>query len=247
MVAYEDYFIDDVMILSPQFFGENFEKILDACKFIRDNKFPYAEQDALNYLFSKTYLKLPLKFDTIVRNQRLFFSKQRIEKAVYHFAGVKPDLNTDDIYNQLYLDYFMKTPWASTEMFGNIDKAVKKLYNEFQDNMLHFVNLFTERKRAFFVDQSYIEPLKNIFRIKDDEQIITLQEGTKRFLEAMNSANGEKLFFILSNPNDYFQLKNWLSSQNFVEGVDFIDAAVFLSERYGIKTPFETTNILQAL
>ncbi len=241
LVAHTDYFNADVFMVNPKFFRDNFELILEGCKFAFSHGYPLYEQDILNYLFSKKYQKLPGKFNLVLNWERTKGTKPfRLEKAIYHFAGVnaKPDFDTDDVYNRLYFGYFMKTPWANIDMFGNIGNFVHRLYSDSQNNMLHFVNLISERKRAFFMDQSYIEPMKQIFRIKDDEQIITLQEGAEKFLQEITASKGEKIFFLLIGKENYHTSRMYLLSQGFIETVDFIDATIFLSERYASETDF---------
>ena len=245
-VKHEDYFNADVFLMKPSFFREKFDEILSACKFIynhRDRGYVYSEQDALNYLFSKQYLHLPARFNVTLSQMRAFkHGPFHLEKAIYHFNLNKPSLNTNDIFDKLYLSYFMKTPWATVDIFGNLHKAAYKefstLRNESRDLLLHLTNLLTERKRAFYIETEYIDFAKKIFKIKDDEQLIVMQEDTDEFVQAIISTKGEKIFFVLANPYYYFQVQNFLLSQNFVEGVDFIDATIFLSERYGVPYNF---------
>ena len=235
------------------FFSDNFELILEGCKFAYENGYRLWEQDILNYLFSKKYQKLPNKFNLVMNWERKYGERPfKLEKAMYHFAGgdgAKPSFDTDDIYNKLYFEYFLKTPWATADMFGNLHKAADKefrsAYNESRNILLHFTNLLTERKRAFFIDKNYLEFAKNVFKIKDDERVLTMQEGVAKFLEEITATKGEKIFFVLSIPYNYFQVRNFLLSKGFVEGVDFINATIFLSERYGV--PFDFNRISREL
>ena len=249
-VNYDDYFIDDVMLVNPKFFHDNLEKILDACKFVYDNGYPYCEQDALNYCFSKTYLKLPLKFDVIVRNMRWFFTERRIEKAIYHFAGLKPDLNTDDVYNRLYFEYFLKTPYATADMFGNINKFFTKsfntLINESKNDLLHFTNLLTGRERAFFVDEKNVESIRQIFAVKENELIVNSSNNNlENLINVINESKGKKIFFILFD--NYSAIRNVLLKQGFIEGNDFVNILSFLSEKHGVKINFDSREIVQEI
>lgn len=240
--------------MRPDFFKENFERILESCKFIFDNGYFYIEQDALNYLFSESYLKLPYHFNIILLDIRLDIrrinsSPYRIEKAIYHYAGAKPDLNTDDVFNRLYFEYFLKTPWANADMFGNLDKALNKMFrqsqNESRDNLLHFTNLLTERKRAFFVDNNFLESAKQIFAIKDDELIMASSSGGDKFLSELENSKGKVIFFLLIN--NYWQARAFLLSQGFIEGTDFINGFMFLSERHGLTFNFDSKPIVQEM
>ena len=247
IVVYENYFNADVLILKPKFFRENAENIINACKFIYDNGYILFEQDVLNYLFSEKYLKLPFKFNTFV--SAVYIYRLHFGEAIYHYAGptMKPNLNADDIFNNLYLKYFLKTPWANVDMFGNLQKALDKFLNEQKNLLLHMTNLLTWRQRAFFVESGNAVAVKNIFAIKDDELIIdaSTSDAGKKLLDAMTKFKGQKIFFILAG--NYFQIRWFLLNQKFVENVDFVNGFMFLSEQAGVKVSFDTKPLLQAL
>ena len=251
-VKHGNYFNADVLLLNPAFMQENFDLILSACRFIYEHKYPYLEQDALNYLFSEKYLHLPYRFNLLVKDIRLISPKPyRLEKAIYHFAGIKPWFDTNDVFNRLYLEYFLKTPWATADMFGNLNKATEKLFrhvnNGLKNTLLQVTNLLARRERAFFVDKKNLDAIKRIFAIKDDETIIDASdsEAPKNLIESL--AEGQKVFFILAG--NYWQVRYFLLSQNFVEGTDFINGFMMLSEQFGIKESFDpySRELLQAM
>ena len=97
-VKHEDWFNVDVLLVKPDFFRENFEQILEACRFVYNNGYYFYENDALNYLFSTKYLRLPYRFNSIAYDIRSKYPKShRLEKAIYHYAGLKPWFDTDDV------------------------------------------------------------------------------------------------------------------------------------------------------
>ena len=253
LVKHKDYFNGDLFLVKPFFFKENFELILDGLKFLRTHGYTLAEQDCLNYLFSTKYQKLPNKFNYVFNWDRRFGSKPlHLEKAIYHYAGgniCKPSFDTDDIYYRLYWEYFLKTPWANVDMFGNLEKALnkkfKQLNTDFKNNLLHFTNLLAHRKRAFLVDHSNIEATRKIFEVKEDELIIDVSEAgsSEKFFKEL--AKRDKVFFLLLN--DYWLMYSILKSQNFVDGTDFVNGIIFLSEQYGINVNFDTKPIVQEL
>lgn len=251
LVKDENYFNDDVLILHPKFFHENFDRLLEGCRFIYENKsrHVFLEQDVLNYLFSENYLKLPYRFNVYVYALRDSGKPHRIEKAIYHFAGAKPDLNTDDAFNRLYLEYFLKTPWATVDMFGNIDKAVVKAVeqtlNESGNILLHVTNLLTKRRRAFLVDKGFQEPAKQIFEVNADELFMDFPTEAENLIRELNANNGKILLFVLTGI--YPQIRSFLTGQNFVEGTDFINGFLFLSERQGFKKNFDTRQIFREM
>ena len=253
IVEWEDYFNADVFLFRPKFFQDNLEKILDACKFVYEHGYHLNEQDALNYLFSKNYTRLPRKFNTLVKWVRQGDSPV-LEKAIFHFVGAfigKPELDTDDISNRLYWEYFLKTPFATAEMFGNIDKAIKDMlhgnHNSSKEMLLYFTNLVAHRRRAFLVEKNNVDAVKNIFAVKEDELMIdvTQPDAGKILLEEIQKTRGQRTFFVfLAN---YAQVAQFLLQHNFTEGADFINAMLFLSERHGFKVDFDTKPIVQAV
>lgn len=261
-VRHEDYFNVDVMILKPTFFRDNFTTILDGLKFINKKRiesnysaYLACEQDTLSYLYSKNYLKLPGKFNYIMLWHRMFEPSDslRLEPAIYHFADprAKPSLDTDDVFNRLYFEYFLKTPWATPDMFGNMDKELKNIFrttvNNLKGNLLHFTNLLTQRQRAFFVNKHNIDAMKKIFEIKDDELIINASQidAGEILLDEMVKSKGTKIFILFVDY--YYQIGRFLLSKNFQEGIDFVNATMFLSERHGFKPNFDTKPIVQAM
>ena len=247
LAKHENYFNSDVLLINPKFFRENFETILNGCKFIYENKYLFNEQDVLNYLFSEKYLKLPYKFNAILADIRRFDPPpHHLEKAIYHYAGAKPTLDTDDIFNRLYLEYFLKTPWATVDMFGNMDKAFSRMFkqylNESKNTLLHLTNLLGRRRRIFLIENSFLETAKQIFEIKDDELIMDLSIDPEVFTLKLNALKNEALLFVFVR--NYVPLLNFLRSRNFTEGMDFVNALTFLSERHGFKFGFDTGSIL---
>ena len=250
LVKHENYFNADVLLLNPKFFRENFDIILDACKFVYENKYLFFEQDALNYLFSEKYLKLPYRFNVVLADIRRFDPPpHRIEKAIYHFAGLKPDLNTDDVFNRLYFEYFLKTPWATVDIFGNMGKAFDRMFrnylNESKNTLLHMTNLLNKRRRLFLIEEQFLNPAKQIFEIRNDELVMDLSIKPETLAQKLNASRGETVLFVLIK--NYPQVQNFLRSQNFAEGTDFVNALTFLSERHGFKFNFHTGAIVQAM
>lgn len=247
-VRHEDYFNSDILVINPSFFRKNFELILEGCRFIHNNGYTLHEQNVLNYLFSKKYKKLPGKFNLILDWERRVGARPlHLREAIYHFAGnasTKPSLDTSDIYHRLYLENFLKTPWANVDMFGNIhralDKILREVSNEQTNILLHLTNLLAYRQRVFFIEKNNIEAIKTIFKIKkDNELIIDASElnSTKNLINALNKYKNQKIFFIISS--NYPQIRSLLINNNFVEGIDFIDGFMLLSEQYGLKKNFD--------
>jgi hypothetical protein len=201
-------------------------------------------------LFSKHYLRLPYRFNSIVNDIRSVDPKpHRLEKAIYHYAGAKPYFDTEDVFNRIYFEYFLKTPWANVDMFGNIDKSLKRtfgqMFNESRSLLLQMTNLLNKRRRAFLVDEKFQEIVKQIFEINSSELLMGMSLESEKFLQEMNSFKGEIVLFILTE--NYWQIENFLLSEGFIEGTDFVNGYLFLSERQGVNFVFDSKTIVQDL
>lgn len=237
VVKYADYFNADVLMFNPSFFRKNFELILDGCKFIYNSKrYTTLDQDVLCYLFSKKYFKLPNKFNLLVGNIRNKKEFSPSKKAIYHFAGgihAKPSINTDDVYFKLYLEYFLKTPWATVDMFGNIDKAFRRQYDLVKRELLRYTNFIGKRERVFLVSKDNVDKMRRIFEIKDDELVVDVSdlEARRKFLETANELKEKYLIYALHH--DWAAIKSGLREKNLIEGKDFFDARIILSAKDG--------------
>ena len=145
----------------------------------------------------------------------------------------------------------MKTPWVNTEMFGNIHKTLNKIFRKIDNNsketLLHFTNLLSRRQRAFITDKNNLDAMKKIFEVKDAELVIDVAELVfpEKLADEMNKFKGEKIFFIMLG--NYWQVGRFLLSKGFVEGNDFVNALMFLSERQGLRQPFGSRFLVQAM
>ena len=88
-----------------------------------------------------------------------------------------------------------------------------------------------ENKDAVVAEPVNVEAFKQIFFIRDDEEIILAenQASLQKLLDAMNASRGKKIFFFLVRfPFDQ------LVKLGFAFGRDFLDGLEFLSEVHGM-------------
>ena len=178
------------------------------------------DQEILNYCFANDSVALPDEFNCFVSFERQ--KKAAIGRKLYHFAGPKPDLNTDDVFNKLFLEYFIKTPWFSAQSLGNIFKMVSGIYQNQSHALINVIRLLGKKRRAFFTTSNNFPALKQTFDIADDELLIdaSKSDAMMKALNAMRDHTCVCFFFM----NNYPDIKNFLVSQKFVEGTDFMDA-----------------------
>ena len=103
--------------------------------------------------------------------------------------------------------------------------------------------MMSGKVRAFFATPLDVDAVKQIFSVRDDEEIIPAEnnDSLNKLIAAMNSSRGKKIFFILV-PNFPF---NVLAQAGFIVGRDFISGMEFLSEIHGV--PFNSYELLQMM
>ena len=89
------------------------------------------------------------------------------------------------------------------------------------------------KERAFFVTPNNVDSIKKIFYVKDSEEIINAvsEESVRQMINSLKNSGGKKIFFILVN---YPLLRQILMQFGFVEGKDFLNAELFLSDAHGV-------------
>ena len=210
-------------------------------------RYGYADQDILNYCFANDTIPLADKFNCGILSERQGPDKSVIREKLYHFAGVKPDFDTSDVFNRLYLEYFMKTPWFNVDSFGALFNELRAQENRQKNFLIHLINLFSERRRAFAFEQKYLEACHQIFRIKEGEPIyfLSLPTDLDQLIEIMQEAGGGWVFFLFASPSDMKNVRSRLAQQKFVENVDYIDAIMLLGSKIGV--PFECKDLFKAM
>ena len=241
IIVPEDYFNAGIMVLNLDFLRMNYGLLMDGLKFTTEKKYPYVEQDVFNYCFSKQYIKLPEKFNTHVRAQPRF-SNTPLERKIYHYLGKSDSLNMDmrDKFNRLWFSYFLKTPWFNEDTIGNLYNGVIEIYSRIyaeQKNLMTQVSaIMSGKRRAFVTFPQNVDSLKQIFYVQEGEDIfqINSQNWLNELANAMKESVGKKIYFMLTG-GIYPQLRAALMQVGFVEGRDFINGEMFLSELHGVK------------
>ena len=241
----EDYFNGGVLLLNLEKIRKEKDKLFDGIKFVAEHpQCKWFDQDILNYCFSKDYVKLNEKFDAFVHCERIRGNNSKIRPAIYHYVGNGLQLNLQDKLNELWLKYFEKTSWFKGETIGHIYEGVRQMYVEQKDFAVKISATVAGKERAFFTAQDNIKFLKQIFYIQDNEEIIASnsQESVQKLIKSLNKSRGRKIFFILEN---YPAVHSILTQAGFVEGRDFLNAMLFLSDAHGV--PFDSHSLIKLL
>ena len=230
-VKQEDYFSASVLLMNLKLLRGAEEKISAGIKFASEhNYFAMPDQTVLNYCFSSQAVKLPAQFNQFVRAARL--KKETVADKIYCYVAYSLQINMNDSFNRLWMEYFAKTPWFDAEAIGRLYDAFRQIYNRQKKSLANLSAILNGKIRAFCITPSYVTESKKIFHIRDNEEIIPLenQASLKNLLDAMKNSQGKKIFFIIL-PNFPYQI---LTQAGFVYGRDFVNGLEFLSEAHGL-------------
>ena len=229
VVKEENYFNSGVLIMNPEVLRSEEDNILKGMRFIGENpKYHLADQDILNYCFEFRTLKLPVKFNHLVKNMRVN-ENFPTGKGIYHYAGNRFALgfDIDDSYNRLWWSYFIKTPWFSIE-------TLNKILQGTQDSMLP-LSVPSGKERAFIVDEEHADQIEKNFFVNHEEEVIIVdpenEDQLQQLKDLMESGKGKKIFFI-GIPN----ITSTLNKFGFWENKHFLDVSAFYSPMWANRT-----------
>lgn len=245
LVNHEDYLNAGVLLLNLNGLRNENKLIDEGIKFASQNDTAFWDQDVLNYCFSKNYLKLPIKFNNFVINQRTI-SSDITQKQIYHYASSHAlQMNLEDNFNKLWFEYFAKTPWFDAKICGNFYESLRQVYVEQKNFAIQVSKFVAGKKRVFFVAPNYIEAVKNIFGVENNEKIFsaTAPDSLKKLIKFTMGGGGTKYLFILTD--NYGEVHSILEKNGFIPGKDFINAWMFLSDAQGfpLNTHFVVKNL----
>lgn len=227
----EDYFNSGVLLMNLDFLRGAEETLKSGIKFLSEHPdLPYIDQDILNYCFSTTYLKIPAKFNSYVIYERSE-DEPTIGEKIYHFLGCALGLEMNNIFNQLWMKYFLKTPWLDENTFGRLWAEFERLRHISERRKLKISAIVSGKTRAFFIAPEEIELTKKLFSIRAKEIIIPAEnEGSiQKLIDAMKRSKGKSVFFIMTENflDDVFPF-DLLTKEGFVERTDFIKGWKYL-------------------
>ena len=247
LVKDEDYFNAGVLVINLNRWRNN-DDLSKGYKFVCNHpECIYFDQDILNYCFSKDYVKLDADFDIFLTTERILHKPYKIKKAIYHFIYTTLQFNMNDIFNRLFFEYFIKTPWFNINFISNISNKIIEIYDNRQKMFLQNISMMNGRKIIFFTERHNFESVKKIFNISDETYFVDASEANSynKLIEIMKK-DKEKYCFLLLIGN-YFAFKNVLINQKFVEGRDFVNAMQFLPLQYYSGISFESHSIIRSM
>ena len=224
VINVEDYFNSGVLLMNLKSFLEEENNIMSSIKFISEHpEYSYFDQDVLNYCFSKTYLRLPVEFNHMVKEKRRD-KDFIIKKEIYHYAGGYWGLGLDlnDSFNFLWFNYFTKTPWFDASIISNLYKKVDGFGKQQRDILINFSVAMSGKIRVFVIDKDDdVNWLKKNYSIRDYEEVFIYkgEQSLQELIDEMTASHDKKIFFIRVNA----QLIKSLNEAGFVEGENFFN------------------------
>ena len=245
-VQAEDYFNSGILLMSLNRLRCEEENLKRGIIFRGKHETGCFDQDILNYLYSTSYVKMPVEFNYFIKTHRnsdevISFGK------IYHYtdtpSGVGLSFNTKDTFNRLWMDYFIKTPFFDAETFGRLYNGFQQIHVGLKNSMIKISAMMSGKTRAFFTAPNNRDAVKKIFSVRDGEQIILAEnnKSLKKLLDAMKNSRGKKVFFVML-PNFPFDV---LIKEGFKSGVDFVNGFEFLSEAHGV--PLNSYQFIKAM
>lgn len=238
-----DSFNSGVLLINLSLLRNEETTLSKGIKFIHDhpeNKF--LDQDILNYCFSTRTLKLPVKFNQFVREARL--KKEFPTKKIYHYIVDTLSFNFKDTFNQLWMSYFIRTPFFDANSMGRLYDDFLKMRSELKISAMKLSAIVAGKTRAFFIEPTKIDSIKKAFLIRDDEKVLLAknEESIQNLFDEMKNSKGKIVFFIMTKKvlKKSFPF-NTLIKEGFVENVDFVKGWNYLD------TPLNSYPLVQAM
>ena len=231
-IKQEDYFNPGVMLMNLKLLRNEEKKILKGMQFANAHKyFNVLDQTVLNACFSQQTVKLSPNFNSFVRWARK--NKETVTRKIYYYTVHTLQLDMNDQFNLLWMQYFAKTPWFDVAAIGKLYENFREIHTRMKKNMANITTIMNGKTRSFCATPEYAEEIKKVFNVRKDEEFIVLknQAALQKLLKSMKNSVGKKVFFIMV-PNFPF---NELSKRGFVFGRDFLNAMEFLSEEQGMS------------
>ena len=226
-VKREHYFNSGVLVIDMDKYREYPNLIVDALELLEAHpEYELPDQDVMNYFFSKEYRALDAHYNIFPHCERLF-KNQIVEKGIYHYAMSAVDLfDLHDVYNVLFFDYYVKTPWFDGRKLLDIcRKSIEYIYewgNAFWRSVIN-------RQVIFCADDATLQFLRDKVNIRPDSLFFNIYVGSEKIdlgnaiAYMRNNPAKSPVLFIVSSA--YPQIKAVLQKNGLQENRNFVNGA----------------------
>ena len=246
LIESQDYFNSGVLVFDlnklRSSYGGGGDLLFKTIDILKNNSnYLFADQDALNILFNKNYLKLSDRFNIVIN--LLKTPDQNPRDGIIHYAGGRFNFNFDDCYNQLLFKYFLRTPFFSMKTFANLKEVFdtnlqseRDLYESKSKLWQKLVKSIATRKRAFFIYPNYLEQFTKFFGSNHGDLILnaSLENSTQTLIDIMQKSRNEFIFLIGIVRDQYSSIRKQLLDLGFEEDQDFFNIERFLFDQHAV-------------
>lgn len=211
------------------------------------------DQDILNYFYAGVYQPLPVCYNTFVVMERLE-KESVLRSAFYHYAGGEIDIMRQDVFMELYLFYFMKSPWFNAAVLQKIFRTMKAVSRATKGYDRGRVNALLRGKRVFWGDAIARDRLEEFFSLAPEDRCLEpardaqgVYQGSFLLTDMQAQAGEGRIYVLLIKEKLYVQLRDWLQSYGFAEYQDFINGMDFLPKEDGGTMGLDGTRIFARL
>ncbi len=243
-----DYFNSGVLLMNLKLFRNENDIFMSGIEFVAANPVyaRFLDQAILNYLFSTRSLSLNGKYNRFVRIARRI--NEPVMKKIYHYTVNSLQLDTNDPFNRLWMEYFAKTPWFNADIIGRLNEAIQQFNVRLRKAMTNLSVITSGKIRCFFIEPAKVDEMKKFFSIRDDEEIILAEneDSVQKLIDTMKNYRNERFFIIMPRKilGKKIPLKK-LKKLGLVDGREYWKGWGFFSEEQGF--PMDTYFIIQAL
>ena len=197
------------------------------------------DQDALNTLFNKNYLQLPIKFDRLA-NWVGGDVNYKIAREIYHYVGDTLQLNMDLPISRLWFEYFMQTPFCNPNSFENLFSNFSKIVHHCSELLKAQKTFFNKiikstanRRRVFIVCQKDQDSLFDFFGNRNDDLLIDAMgdDASELILHIAQNYRSETVFIVYISMQIYPEIYNAFISLGLKENEDFFNGIDAVSTR----------------
>lgn len=190
----------------------------------------YSDQDVLNYYYSDKYYSLKPCYNIIVGYER-FCQRQAVEPRIYHYSGPANTFDFDDVYNQLFFQYFTKTLWCNTDFLSRMWSVVQNVHDTRTELLQEAVRAFPQKRRVVLGPEKDKKKICRILALLDNEIYIAYNPHIEFNPSCFAELRGALVFLLFGE--SYEKLKTLFIAEKYKENKDFFQGDDFLKAEEG--------------
>ncbi len=242
----ETYINSGVLILNLKRIRQEISLVNECLDFL--NQYPkcnFGDQDALNYVFRNSMYILKKEYNLLTPQYRRKLEKT--EPGVYHFAGDMVRFEAPELLDELFLSYFVKTPWGTGNEIRHLytDTLLNKSYQITAYQKIVSLLRDSRRKLIFVGVNAWLQSLMRVIPV--NSEIDFCIDDNKHYqgtvigglnVYPMSKLNGEKkgqILLIVSSVNrqQFEYIAAQFTQMGLKEYEDFIDGRLLLLQNQG--------------